>query len=223
MRKQIENGLQFYKIDKKFLAFLHNQDKKQNGFSCVPTMNYAATQKEKFMCGVVLKIGNIDYFAPVSSYTKKQKDNVLLYDNENNVTSSIRLNFMFPAPKDVCKIFDFEEEVDNRYRAVVRKELQSANKQREIIEKQANRTYYTVRQMIEKGNIPKWACNFPYLEELCKEWETKNSEQVKNVGLETNKPVDYVSSISSICNYKKAMAQKPEGKAKIAADIDVLE
>ena len=173
MEKRYIPELKFYKVDKKFLAFLYSEDKKKNGFSCVPTVNYAATQKEKFMCGVVLKVGGLDYFAPVSSYTTKQKDNVLLFDTENNVTSSIRLNFMFPAPKGVCNIYNFEQEVDKKYQSVVRRELQSANEQREIIQKQANKTYYIVRQMIANGAAPKWACNFTYLEKLCKEWENR--------------------------------------------------
>lgn len=180
MEKRVVPELKFYKVDKKFLAFLHSEDEKRNGFSCVPTMNYSAAQKEKFMCGIVLKVGDFNYFAPVSSYTKKQKDNILLFDSENNVTSSIRLNFMFPAPEGVCKIYNFEQEVDARYKSVVRRELQSANEQREIIQKQANRTYYTVRQMIAKGNAPRWACNFTCLEHLCKEWERGREKDDKN-------------------------------------------
>lgn len=185
MEKRYVPELKFYKVDKKFLAFLYSEDKKKNGFSCVPTVNYAATQKEKFMCGVVLKVGGLDYFAPVSSYTTKQKDNVLLFDTENNVTSSIRLNFMFPAPKGVCNIYNFKQEVDKKYQSVVRRELQSANEQREIIQKQANKTYYIVRQMIAKGAAPKWACNFTYLEKLCKEWENRiEKEDPHKIGSE---------------------------------------
>ncbi len=224
MTKQRTPELNFYKVDKQFLSYLYNKDKQVNGFSCVPTMNYSPKQKEKFMCGVIVKVNGVKYLAPVSSYKTKKNNNVLLYDNKGKVTSSIRLNFMFPVAEGTYKEYAFEKEIiDTKYLSVVKQEWLSANQQRDYIRKLAKSTYLEVQQFISNGKIPKWACNFPYLEELCKEWERKNSEQVKNVGLETNKPVDYVSSISSIGNYKKAMAQKPEGKAKIAADIDVLE
>ena len=223
MGKQSTPELNFYNVDKKFLSFLHNRDKKLNGFSCVPTMDYSEEQKGKFMCGIIVKVNGVNYLAPVSSYTIKKNNNVLLYFDDGRVISSIRLNYMFPVAEGTYKKYDFKKETDSKYFSVVRQEWVSANRQRDNIRKVAKSTYLEVQQFISNGKIPKWACNFPYLEELCKEWETKNSEQVKNVGLETNKPVDYVSSISSIGNYKKAMAQKPEGKAKIAADIDVLE
>lgn len=171
MDKQTTPELKFYKINREFLTFLHDKDEQRNGFSCVPTMNYTVTQKEKFMCGIILKIGDLDYFAPVSSYKKEQRDNVLLFDDDGNTTSSIRLNFMFPAIKGTYKIYDFESEVEERYKSVVRQELHSANEKREIIQKQANKTYYTVRQMINEGRAPNWACNFNYLERLCVEWE----------------------------------------------------
>ena len=173
MEKRVISELEFYKVDKKFLAFLYSNDKKKNGFSCVPTMNYAATQKEKFMCGVVLKIGSLDYFAPVSSYTIKKSNNVLLYSDDGRVTSSIRLNFMFPVAKGTYQRYDFEKETDRKYLSVVKQEWLSANQQRDDICKLATSTYLEVRKFIEKGAAPKWACNFTYLETLCKDWENR--------------------------------------------------
>ena len=185
MEKRVISELEFYKVDKKFLAFLYSNDKKKNGFSCVPTMNYAATQKEKFMCGVVLKVGSLDYFAPVSSYTIKKSNNVLLYSDDGRVTSSIRLNFMFPVAKGTYQRYDFEKETDRKYLSVVKQEWLSANQQRDNICKLATSTYLEVRKFIEKGAAPKWACNFTYLEKLCKEWENRiEKEDPHKIGSE---------------------------------------
>lgn len=185
MEKRVVSELEFYKVDKKFLAFLYREDKKKNGFSCVPTMNYAATQKEKFMCGVVLKVGSLDYFAPVSSYTIKKSNNVLLYSDDGRVTSSIRLNFMFPVAKGTYQRYDFEKETDRKYLSVVKQEWLSANQQRDNICKLATSTYLEVRKFIEKGAAPKWACNFTYLEKLCKEWENRiEKEDPHKIGSE---------------------------------------
>ena len=185
MEKRVVSELEFYKVDKKFLAFLYREDKKKNGFSCVPTMNYAATKKEKFMCGVVLKVGSLDYFAPVSSYTIKKSNNVLLYSDDGRVTSSIRLNFMFPVAKGTYQRYDFEKETDRKYLSVVKQEWLSANQQRDNICKLATSTYLEVRKFIEKGAAPKWACNFTYLEKLCKEWENRiEKEDPHKIGSE---------------------------------------
>lgn len=171
MEKQITPELNFYKVDKSFLSFLHSEDKKVNGFSCVPTMDYSAEQKEKFMCGIIVSVNGIKYLAPVSSYTVKKDNNILLYSEEGRITSSIRLNFMFPVAKGTYKRYDFEKETDPKYLSVVKQEWLSANQQRDQIRKLAKSTYLEVRRFTAKGRAPKWACNFTYLEKLSQQWE----------------------------------------------------
>ena len=179
MEKQITPELNFYKVDKQFLSYLHNEDKKANGFSCVPTMDYSAEQKEKFMCGIIVSVNGIKYLAPVSSYAIKKSNNVLLYSDGGRVTSSIRLNFMFPVAKGTYKRYEFEKETDLKYLSVVKQEWLSANQQRDNIRKLAKSTYLEVRRFTAKGKAPKWACNFSYLEQLCNEWEKSHGKNDK--------------------------------------------
>lgn len=169
--------LNFYKVNKRYVDFLYEADVSEHGFSCVPRLDYDASKKEKFMCGIVLRIGEYKYLAPISSYTRRQNDNILLYDSNGNVTSSIRLNFMFPIAKNEYYLFNYEVEVDERYKSVVRRERQSANEQRKKIRQRAAKTYYTVVAMVKRGCAPIWACNFQFLERKCLEWEEAHAKK----------------------------------------------
>ena len=51
--------LGFYNIDESYIKYLQGFDAK------VPNIGYTA--HNKFVCGVVLKINNLDYYVPLSS------------------------------------------------------------------------------------------------------------------------------------------------------------
>ena len=59
----------------------------------IPNIHYS--KNNKFVCGVVLNIGGIEYYAPISHTTKKYQTSLLIYDKETPI-SSIRFSFMLP-------------------------------------------------------------------------------------------------------------------------------
>ena len=163
--------MNFYKVDKKYVDFLRNAEIEERGESYIPMLNYLPPQKEKFMCGIILRIGKTEYLAPVTSYTAQQPNNVLLYDTNGNVTSSIRLNYMFPICSSYYTIYDFNKETDEKYRGVVRRERESANEQRELIRRTAIKTYQTVKALKSAGKLFNWACDFELLEKAAEKYK----------------------------------------------------
>lgn len=175
MEKQSKSKLDFYTVDKNYLSFLHDRDEEINGSSCVPKMN--STQKEMFSCGVLVNVSGVNYLAPISSCTIKNDNNILLYSKDNQVSSSIRFNYMIPLAQGTYKKCEFEQDSDSKYLGVVKQEWLSANQQADRIIKLAKSTYCEVCSFIEKGGRPKWACNFICLEQLSKEWDSKMHSQ----------------------------------------------
>ena len=68
----------------------------ERGFTRVPDVEYQ--NERKMVCGVVLEINGYKYYVPVSSYKKKQPNNLLIQlddDRFNQVKGSLHFNFMF--------------------------------------------------------------------------------------------------------------------------------
>ena len=84
--------IKFYDVDKNYINFLRSIDDQ------IPDFDYLT--HDKFVCGVVLEINGVNYFAPISHFNIQQKTNFIIRDNGRAI-SSIRFCFMFPAPWDV--------------------------------------------------------------------------------------------------------------------------
>lgn len=74
--------------------------------SQVPDIKYESNNK--FVCGIVLEISGVKYYAPISHKTNKQQTNLQIFDN-NKVISTIRFSFMIPAFNDVLTYKNFKE------------------------------------------------------------------------------------------------------------------
>ena len=182
----------FYDIDKNYVNFLKSFEEK------IPNISYE--KRDKFMCGVVLKINNFDYFAPVSSFKKQQRTNFLIKNSKNKEVGSIRLSFMFPVPKELAIIKDFKKEELN-YRRLLNEELSYCNNHSSKIYRKAEFIYNSV---CDKTNdiMVKNCCDFKLLEkksfQYCKEHNLKlplSPVQIKN-------PVqDFCKAFSEINNF----------------------
>lgn len=151
-------NLKFYEVDENYLHYLKNFDRQ------IPDMNY--TRFNKFVCGVVLTIGNLNYFAPISSFKKKQSTNFVINDKGRDI-SSIRFCFMFPAPDEVIKLKDFST-VPEHYRDLLNAEVNFCNKNVGEIHKIAQKVY----KIGTNPNHPlsHTCCNFKLLEVKCMEF-----------------------------------------------------
>ena len=100
--------LMFYEVSNQYINYLKLFESK------IPNINY--DKNNKFVCGVVLSVDGFDYFAPISSFSKQQKTNILIKNSNGETISSIRFSFMIPIPKNEIKIKNFSKE-EYKYRS----------------------------------------------------------------------------------------------------------
>lgn len=161
-------SLSFYYPDKEYVEELQKTEIEKRGFTHVPNMKYDESKKPKFVCGIVLEIGDISYCVPVTSYTKKQKDNILIEvkeDRERPIKGSLRFNYMFPVPKEYLNKINFEEEETAWYRKLLKEEYTFCKINEMKIRSKAKQTYKKVIHKYSE-NIVKNSCDFKLLEEV---------------------------------------------------------
>lgn len=127
------NKLDFYTIDTEYLEHLKKVD------SSVP--DYSYDSNDKFFCGIVTEINGFQYFAPISSFNRHQKTNLLIRDTNNKSIASIRFCFMVPAPPSVLTMKDFSLESDEKYAGLLSTELTFCRHNESSIESSAIRVY----------------------------------------------------------------------------------
>ena len=66
----------FYDVDTEYVNYLKATEIAKRGFTRVPDVEYK--NERKMVCGVVLEINGCKYYVPVSSYKKKQPNNLLI-------------------------------------------------------------------------------------------------------------------------------------------------
>ena len=172
--------LNFYDIDNNYTDFIRQCD------SRIPYLKYDT--REKFLCGIVLTINNINYYVPVSSNKNKFFSSFIIYDEKDKRTktpiSSLRFSFMFPCPIECIKIKNIRSETDKKYRMLMQKEYEYCNKHINKIRKQALRIYNVAKneQLRNKYNL----CNFQILEECYKKYVNRNKIKKMSLSYLTN-------------------------------------
>lgn len=126
--------LRFYDIDVEYVKYLQSID------SQIPNIHYSTNNK--FVCGVVLNIDGVKYYAPISHTTKKYQTSLLIYDKGKPI-SSIRFSFMLPAYEKVLKVKNFKEiaNVDQHYADIISSEYNYCRNNIDAIYKKANAVY----------------------------------------------------------------------------------
>lgn len=157
-------NLSFYDVDTEYVNYLRQYENK------IPFMEYK--ERNKFLCGVVLTVHDINYFVPVSSNKNNYKSSFVIYDKDsygNKVPlSSLRFSFMFPCPIENVAIKDINSETDIKYKSLTRKEYEYCNKHIDDIRKQAIKIY---KLALQKENRERYnLCNFQLLEEKYSEY-----------------------------------------------------
>jgi protein AbiQ len=157
-----QNKLSFFDIEEKYLNYLRNTD------SQVPEIS--KTSNSKFFCGIVLEINGFEYYVPISSFTKKQATNKIIYDEHNNPKASLRFCFMVPLPKNVSvkQMKDFSKISDQKYIGLLEKELEFCRKHAQTIKKDAKRVYQFGTNPQHKQY--KNCCKFKELENAAQKW-----------------------------------------------------
>ena len=173
--------LNFYTVDLEYVDILKTAELNKRGFTRVPDMDYGKDFKQKFLCGIVLKVNNVDYYVPVSSFKQQKDDNFLIRNNFGQPICSLRFNYMFPVPKSILTERRIDIEQDNAYRTLLAKELLYCRKNQDTIIHLAERTYNRVILGKNPGLVVN-SCDFKLLEEVCKNYilEKSNSLQQTN-------------------------------------------
>jgi protein AbiQ len=123
--------LKFYDIDENYLNYLKTFDRQ------VPNIRY--NKFNKFFCGIVIQVGQHDYFAPVTPLTKQQRTNFLIYD-KGRAISSIRFSFMIPAFSEIIKLKDFSAQPQT-YQDLLNVEIKYCNQKADEIFSKAEQVY----------------------------------------------------------------------------------
>ena len=156
--------LKFFEVDASYIDYLLKVDTR------VPRVDYSASSPhDKFLCGIVLSVNNHDYFAPITSFNKPQRTNVLIRNIQGRVLSSIRLSFMIPIPPTAVSLKDIDSEPSRSYKFLLYNELRFCNKNEEYIRQRARIVYDAVT--VKK--IPLMVlncCDFERLEIACAEY-----------------------------------------------------
>ena len=161
--------LNFYTADFDYVKYLQEAEKQSKGYSRVPNMEYTEGHKQKFLCGVVLCVNDIDYYVPVTSYKQQKPDNFLITADNGRVVSSLRFNYMFPIPKELATVHVISEEPDRAYRALLAQELRCCIKNQATIQRLAERTYKRVLLGKDVGLVVN-SCDFKLLEIKCRDY-----------------------------------------------------
>ena len=127
--KEIEE-LKLYRIEEEYAKYIYNLDEKV-------LIAYNVKNKRPFI-GIILKINEIDYFAPLSSPKKKHekmKNSIDFIKINNGRDGVINLNNMIPIPKEKYKEIDIKQEIQNnkKYGIILKYQIKWCNKNREKI------------------------------------------------------------------------------------------
>ena len=162
----------FYYVKSDYIEYLKEYEKKARGFTCVPNVSYKTC--DKFVFGAVMKINSKEFFVPVSSYSKYQKDVILLRDkaDKTKILGSLRFAYMIPVPPKCLTIMDLKNMPNNAGKVHIAKELAFCRKNITKIEEQAYKTYFRTTNKLDI-NLIRNSCDFKLLEQAyinyCKE------------------------------------------------------
>jgi protein AbiQ len=155
--------LNFFIANKSYLDLLRES---------VPTVPYSEYEgrKSKFMCGVLIEVNGMDYYAPVSSNKNRYATSFILKNEQDRPLASIRFNYMVPVPKDLVEPVDIANEPDEKYRRLLETEYIAVNKNSSAIMSAARRIYKI--KLNNPETIIAQHCNdFRLLEKLMKVYD----------------------------------------------------
>lgn len=158
------DGLKMYfcTINQRYIEYLKPHEPKLQD-------NY---EGKRVYIGVVLNIGELTYFAPLSSYKPKQdkiKNDTVIHlherGNPENKLGVIHVNNMFPVPLSEIHYLDFSKQ-KQPYAAMLRKQYEFVTSKEANVLAHCAKFYHDV--VVRKHRFySSLSCQFQYLEELC--------------------------------------------------------
>lgn len=159
------------KINYKYCDFLREFDNK---------IAYNAGRKElRPFIGVLFKVSEFEYFAPLSSPKPKHlllSNSIDLIKINDGKYGVINLNNMIPVYYNNYEILDLNNPTDifeKKYFSLVKKQLRWLNSNKEDIVSNAIRLYNLYKNDKLAKRVKIRCCNYPLLEEKCFEYNNE--------------------------------------------------
>ena len=163
-------NLFFYDVDIDYVRYLKEAEKAKRGFTRVPDVEYG--NERKMVCGVVLEMNGYKYYVPISSYKKKQPNNLLIRledDRFNQIKGLCRFNYMSPMEERNLSKRDFKKETPSR-KEFLRRQWVYCNSITDDIKRMAEDTYNGVLDGTD-SELVNASCDFKLLEDAAKNYK----------------------------------------------------
>lgn len=159
-------------IDSEYCDYLRKFDNK--------VMYNMSKKSNRPFIGILFNIGNIEYFAPLSSPKPKHltmKNKVDFFKIKNGELGAVNFNNMIPVTKENYTIINLNENTDkiekDKYLKLLHEQLKWLNEN----VYQINRNSYKLYNLYNDNKLPevirKRCCNFKMLESKCIEYNAK--------------------------------------------------
>lgn len=158
----IMEKLRIYKVTDHYIRFLSSRDLR---------VQYNKGNRRPYV-GVVLTVGGFKYFVPMESPRENHKNikrgkHILPLDGGNY--GQLGFNNMVPVHKDALISYNIDDEPDENYRELLKRQATICNRMKADILDRAHRTYYDVTTKKNKFLIS-ISCDFKKLEAACKRY-----------------------------------------------------
>ena len=157
------------KVDSKYCDYLRQYDNK---------VSYNAGTKDlRPFIGVLFMIDKCEYFAPLSSPKPKHsklKNTLNLIKIENGNYGVVNFNNMIPVMDKNYVIFDLNKKTENRAEnfrlELLRNQLRWLTANKKDVNTKSKLLYNLYKSNKLPKNVKDRCCNFPLLEEKCREY-----------------------------------------------------
>lgn len=155
-------NLRLYRIDDKYIRYLKGSDSRvQNN-----------KNKRRPYVGIVLIVSNYHYFVPMESPKPNHKNikagtHIMKLDNGN--LGLLGFNNMIPVHDSALITFDINNEKDEKYAELLRRQISYINRRKADILDSASKTYFKATQGNNKF-LSEICCDFKKLENACKHY-----------------------------------------------------
>ena len=173
----------FYNINSNYCDYLRNYDKN------IPyTMDNKATRP---FIGIVIKIEDINYYAPLTSPKEKHlkmKNQIDFLKIDNGNLGAINFNNMIPVNEDNISKIEIKNIQDKDYKNLLENQLSWCNKKQNkqnILDK-AKKLYDYINNPNNIKNVDRWekikyrCCDFKKLEQLAKVYTNNIKQDIQN-------------------------------------------
>lgn len=131
--------------------------------------------------GAMLSVNGLDYFAPLTSpkpYFEFRNNSLIFHKIMGGELGAIKLNSMIPVPPPFVKMIDLKHycltDAELNYQNLLRTQIRWINDNFDAIEKKAQELYLTYKDGSLNPYLAQFCCNFPLLEEKCREFMRLN-------------------------------------------------